>query len=103
MSFILATSSAFASDDVAEQCEIMGSFSEIVMTQRQDGEALSELMGKLNAYAESNAADPAFIKEARGIIIGAYKKSRYSTDEFKLKAIQDFRNDVELMCWTTYS
>lgn len=88
---------AQATDDNKDiLCPPIGRMAEVIMRSRQNGVIMSDLLATI-----SPDADPKIKNLFRAIAIDAYKKSRYSTAEYQQTAIEDFRNDVESMCYSS--
>ena len=69
-------------------CAQLGQLAYNVMSHRQAGTTMSELMGMVEGD-----------KLAIALVRDAYNEPRFSTPEFKQKSMQDFRNDVEALCY----
>ncbi len=72
----------------AQDCKMIGDLAEKTMEARQVGVPMSKMM--------EIAKDDRLLKT---IIIDAYKKPRFSTDEFQRSATVDFRADWEVACY----
>lgn len=72
----------------AQDCKMIGDLAEKTMEARQVGVPMSKMM--------EIAKDDRLLKS---IIIDAYKKPRFSTDEFQRSATVDFRADWEVACY----
>lgn len=83
---LLAVSPIAKSADV-ELCEQIQELAEVIMTARQDGAKLNDMMA-----ASDN-------RLAHEIVIDAYKEARYNTPQFKLKAVNEFSNKWVLGCY----
>lgn len=83
---LLATPLTAETEDV---CANMGDAAEAIMSLRQNGYPISDLMDK---FGDSNLF--------RAIILSAYEKPRFSTDEYKQESVRDFRNEVETLCYS---
>lgn len=70
-------------------CRLKGSWASVVMRARQMGMPLSKQI-EMSANAPGGSRDA---------VIAAYKYPRYSTLEMQGKAVEDFRNEVELKCF----
>lgn len=89
--------SAFAQDVPAtaaerklKMCTTYGSIAKSIMSMRQRGLPMSELM----------ATKPALESQMiRTIIELAYDKPRYNTEPIKTQTIDDFRNTIEATCF----
>ena len=86
---IAAIAIATATPALAQDpCTNIGDLAETMMTHRQGGTAISELMPKLDG-------NELFIK----MLLGAYAEPRYSTGEYRQRAVDDFRALWELGCY----
>ena len=74
-------------------CPIIGELAETVMRNRQNGVSLSEMMGV------ANNADGVLQPVIREMVLEAYDGPRYSVPDNQDEAVQDFRNDIELVCY----
>lgn len=83
---VLATSAQ------ADQCQDAGDLAEAVMTARQNGAPISQLMEIANGQE-------IIVK----MVLMAYGEPRYSTDQFQSRAIEDFRNLWEVGCYQAMS
>lgn len=72
----------------AQDCKGLGDIAEKLMELRQAGGALSDIM-----------SNPELSSLTKRMAVSAYKTPRYSTEEFKLRAITDFRSEWELACY----
>ena len=79
------------SDEETDFCKALGDLAETIMTARQEGASLSDMMGRIK---DSEIADI-----QRKIILAAYEEPRWATEETKKEAIEDFRNEIELECY----
>jgi len=70
-------------------CESMGELAYMVMELRQEGVPMSQTM---------QISDSELVK---AIIVEAYNYPRFNTQEYKEKAAEDFRNEVEVECYKT--
>lgn len=91
----MASATVLAAGQADAMCPKIGEIAELIMGHRQEGTAISDLRAALGGV------DGAVNEVAMQMILDAYEKPRYSTDENKLKAKADFRNDMELMCYRT--
>lgn len=72
----------------AQDCKMIGDLAEKTMEARQVGVPMSKMM--------EIAKDDRLLKS---IILDAYKKPRFSTEEFQRSATVDFRADWEVACY----
>ena len=71
----------------ADACSQMGTMAAKIMEVRQIGVAVSKVIEIFDDDAMT------------AIILAAYQVPRFSTDEYQQRAIADFRNEVEVMCY----
>ena len=88
----IAFALALAASAQADQCQDAGDLAEAVMTARQNGAPISQLMEIANGQE--------IIVQ---MVLMAYGEPRYSTDEFQSRAIEDFRNLWEVGCYQAMS
>jgi hypothetical protein len=86
---LLATA-ATAMAQAEDNCLIIESYARTVMDARQGGISLKDAM------ATTEKGD----KLGPRIIISAYSKTRYRTEKFKQRAINNFADSVYLECLT---
>lgn len=84
----IALALTLATSAQADKCQDAGDLAESVMTARQNGTPISRLMEIANGQE-------VIVK----MVLMAYGKPRYSTDEFQSRAIEDFRNLWEIGCY----
>ena len=70
-------------------CESMGELAYMVMELRQEGVPMSHVM---------QISDSELVK---AIVVEAYDYPRFNSQEYKEKAADDFRNEVEVECYKT--
>jgi hypothetical protein len=70
-------------------CEGVGAAAETAMKARQAGVPMSAVM--------SHAGTTEILQK---IVIDAYSVTRYGTDEYQERAVQEFRNKWELACFS---
>lgn len=75
-------------------CKASGDLAEVIMRHRQDGTAISTLM-----EAVGDLKIPGTKDLIENVIVGAYQTPRFFSDESQKRAIQDFRNGIEGMCY----
>lgn len=73
-------------------CSAFGNLADTIMRKRQDGATL-EAMLTIVRPEDSHAA-----LLVRDIVLAAYARPRYRTEDYKARAVLDFRNDVQLEC-----
>jgi len=85
----LASTAALAEDN--SLCPKIGEVAETIMRGRQNGVAMSTMM---------NMADDNDVKGlVQSLIKMAFETPRYSSQEYRLEAEQDFRAKVEGICY----
>lgn len=72
-----------------DRCQEIGYIAEFIMQQRQNGAAMSAMMSAFGAD-----------ELQRWMVVAAYERPRMSTPSNQERQIQDFRNDVELICYS---
>lgn len=86
---LTVSTTAHAGPSKKELCALDGSYARVVMMLRQMGEPLSKQIDTA----------PSFQKNAESIILAAYEYPRYSSGEYRERAIEDFGNEIELACY----
>jgi hypothetical protein len=76
-------------------CPVMGQMAENIMVLRQQDASMSLVMEKLMA----TTTDPVAQGIIRAVIVDAYERPAFSSEEYRNNAIASFRNDVELECY----
>lgn len=87
---------ALAEATKAEICKTVGDMAENVMTQRQDGAKMSDM---LRIYGEELAAVPAAVEHISKLTFLAFEEPLFSGDAAKREAVIEFRNQAELGCY----
>lgn len=85
---LLAT--PLAAETEAHHCEQMGVIAAKIMESRQVGVPMSNMM--------KIVSDNDLLKT---LTITAYQSPRFRTDAYRQKAITDFRNEVEVLCYNS--
>lgn len=80
-----------ATNEMIEKCSGISKLAEAVMTKRQEGVAMSDLM-----KAASDGAEPDQLLVR--MITAAYEKQRFRTPENKRREVEDFRDQLYLGC-----
>lgn len=93
----IASQPATEEVSVQELCETFGQVAEQIMTDRQSGEPMSELMAH---YTQTENNDTNGL--TRAMIIDAYNQPAYRTQEMQTYEISNFRNNVELVCYESF-
>jgi hypothetical protein len=75
-------------------CAAIGEMGEKIMSIRQIGGNMSDLMGPLMALDQGPERDIAI-----AMVKDAYAQPRYNMPDFQRQAINDFRNGVEALCY----
>ena len=83
---IVAATSAVA-ETKQETCTLIGQLAAVIMEKRQDGVDMSRLM---------EIADTELVQE---LVIFAYEMPRYSSEDYKRTAVQDFANEAMGVCY----
>ncbi|WP_072432769.1 hypothetical protein [Azotobacter vinelandii] len=83
----MAASYFVCAEESSDRCEQIGALAEVVMENRQNG---ISLMNSMKAAKDDRLA--------KDLIMWAYKKPGYSTDQLKKRAVVDFQNEVYMMC-----
>jgi hypothetical protein len=91
-----APAAAFTNEERAAFCPVMGDISANLMGARQDGKVLSDAMRGM----EGSLSDPLLGPIVRAMIIAAWERPRFSTQEYKDRAVVDFRNEIETQCYS---
>lgn len=89
-SIITAAIIAMATSAQAQEdpCPAFGGLAETMMIARQSGLPMSQMM-------ELAGEEDIF----RRMVIDAYDRPRYGTEEIQRLEIQDFRNEIEMDCY----
>lgn len=77
-------------------CTVASELAKMVMQKRQEGVLMSAILVALDKV-ERNP----FIDLSKKLVIAAYEKPRYSTEDFKNRAIIDFANESMSVCMAT--
>lgn len=73
--------------NVNDLCKSYGELAQTIMIGRQNQVPLTEIL----EIAKVN-------EDATNIVMMAYKQPAYSSPEMQMKAVREFRNDIELEC-----
>lgn len=79
---------AAQAEEIIDGCAVVGDTAQAIMDARQSGVPMSQMM----KIAGTNEA-------ARFMVTEAYGTPRFSTDSIVAEVIQDFRNDMEAICY----
>lgn len=83
----------YSEEDWLVICKSSASAAKSIMSSRQRGAAMTEMMDKVVRPAEP------FIRDIiKAFVIDAYSRPRFDTPEFQQKAILDFENHAYLSC-----
>jgi hypothetical protein len=88
--FVGMTNAALANDGT---CDRMSNLSKQIMTNRQNGVSLNEMMSTLNSVNNS-----ALKTVTKTMVLDAYEHPRYNTATVKQRTIDEFANKYMLMC-----
>lgn len=86
---ILIPTSAVAGNDWRSTCKLISSLAETVMVNRQNGVSMVKMM---------ETAKGAVKDMTETLIMSAYDKPRFSTDEMQKRSVEDFRDQAYLEC-----
>ena len=91
MNKLLILIAALSAPVMAEQasCEQLGGTAELIMKHRQANKPMNQIMTIVKQHAPALSV----------LVIQAYKEPLYSSESYKQKAIAEFRNDIELICY----
>ncbi|TPJ34275.1 hypothetical protein FJ432_30090 [Mesorhizobium sp. B2-6-5] len=81
-------------ETVTESCAAIGGLARTVMTKRQSGADMSEMISAIETISQKD-----FIPMAKGIVIAAYDIPRWNGEELKQQSIADFSNDIQVKCY----
>jgi hypothetical protein len=81
-------------------CPVIGALAESVMLNRQAGISMSVQM---EAAATVGEPGDQMREMLSAIIMDAYAQPRWNTPGSQQRAVEDFRNDVESICYTETS
>lgn len=90
--FTLLLSGQLYAQDKLAACNSISSLAETIMKQRQNGAPMSEMM------RIAGEAGGAIGKVGEELVIMAYDKPRYTTENYQQRVIEDFRDSAHLEC-----
>lgn len=93
----VAAQEAATPEQAQELCSTLGETASQILLLRDSGMPLSRVLEL------TETTEPGMAKLARAMAMAAYDLPRFSTPKMKLKQSQDFRNEVELMCFKANS
>ena len=93
-----ALSMSAQATDYTQTCVEIGELAKIIMDRRQDGIEIAKMLELANKQESDYVS-----KLTKSIIIEAYKVSRYSTFDYKQRAIEEFTNSTVVACLQSYS
>ena len=99
--FILITTPAFAEDTWKTTCEALSETAGSIMSARQAGVPLAQMMNMLTEKEPVGATE----KDKRyveGLVLQAYEQPRFNTEDDKNNSINDFQNTIYLRCAKMY-
>jgi hypothetical protein len=83
--------------DPQDICGALGGLAETVMTIRQNGASMSSAMS-----VQAQIAEEGIVRDLVGAMIrDAYAQPRWNSDMTRRRAVEDFRNAVELSCYNS--
>ncbi len=85
--------SNYSEDEWMSICKSSAEAAKSIMSSRQKGAAMTDMMDKV-----VGAADPAVRDVIKAYVIEAYNKPRYNTPEIQQKEVLDFENSAYLTC-----
>ena len=85
--------SKYTEDEWLAICKSSTGAAKAIMSSRQKGVSMTEMMDKV-----VRPADPAIKDVARALVVDAYSRPRFDTPEFQQKSILDFENNAYLSC-----
>lgn len=88
ITFALSATASFA---VELPCESIAKTARTVMDARQSGVALSNVLAIVDQYPNTKTI-------MRQIVLDAYSKPRYSSEEFRLRETEAFGDTWEIAC-----
>ena len=86
--FIAVMPMAATAQEEMASCEDIGALAQVIMENRQSGTRLSQMM----EVADGNSLVVALLTDA-------YNEPRWTTQSNQDRAVENFRNDVELLCY----
>jgi len=75
-------------------CDELGDLAVVIMKARQEGTSLSEMRNRATGFHDTESQ-----RIVLSMVMEAYEVSRYSSDNYKLIAQQDFREKLEMSCY----
>lgn len=84
---LVATATPSIAQETKDPCIIWGELAATIMELRQEGVNMGSAMGVTDNEL------------ARMLVIAAYETPRFSTEDYKQQAIQDFANEVMTICY----
>ena len=85
---IMTSSSVMAGETTGSFCTELSGFAKTVMESRQVGVPLSVVLEKIGKQGDLTMK----------IILSAYKKPRYTSESYQVKAVNEFETDWLVMC-----
>jgi hypothetical protein len=86
-----------------EQCTEIELLANTIMTVRQAGVSMSKIMKSINTVELISENDILMNELGTTLIVEAYEMSRFSSESYKKRAIEDFSNKAFLTCFKTLS
>jgi hypothetical protein len=90
-------------EQVDSLCVTLGDTAEIIMSARQTEVPISKLMANIEIASAKVGMTDDFKNATRNLIISAYESAAFSTQEYRDKAIREFRSTQETACYRTMS
>jgi hypothetical protein len=91
---LLAALSTTASAELTG-CKLHSYLAGEIMTSRQSGQQMATLIDIAKAEADNSRA----VQLAQLIVVDAYESPRFSTENYKARAISEFKNKWYLRCF----
>ncbi|OLP56798.1 hypothetical protein BJF92_12050 [Rhizobium rhizosphaerae] len=76
-----------------DMCEVVGQIAEAIMQRRQNGSSLQSSLELVRKVGPEGTA-----KVFEALVIAAYERPMFSTDDNKKSAVGEFRDDSQLAC-----
>lgn len=82
----------------SDMCVSVSEFAKSIMERRQNGESITDIIGILDKARSEHSTPETIYNAANNIILKAFDKPLYSSDEYKQKAIIEFSNQTYISC-----
>ena len=91
---LLSSLGTAASSEDVSVCEAMGIIANRIMTDRQSGSTMSQMMRAIN-----KAGDPSAQTLVKSLVIGAFEQPQMMTEENRAQMALEYQNAIELGCY----